>query len=576
MKKKLTNLILMIAGLCSIALSLVFVLTSTFNAVGGRSVYFASSYKSDEVTLRGTYFEKKDAEYAVLICPGYSCDQAKWRPVANIFLKNGISVMTFDYSGQGNSFGRIGFDNAKTDEIPKEIDDAASYLHDISSIDYEHIILMGHSMGGRAILRLLYDYNIEGAATTVSKKNIKNTILFSPEVNYAHNAQASLFASTDDQNDYPWKDYSPKAIEGTDVYLFGSSADDVVSDYDILRISERLSGQKAQERGTTYFEAESPYGSKVTVGIAPGVLHSYQMYSPTFANYVSDAIKGITGKASAYQGFVMSFVYAGWGFALLGLFLLLSSLAARPASIKEGVPPLEEDVPTIENEKSFLLRKLLLWLPGLLLGFLICCLCIILPFGSPVMNIPYMCCIAGYGLAMLFFYRKGKFKGTSGKLPRPSFRIASSKRDIVECSIVLVGVLALVWFVLKMTMYNLLPYNIRLFWLLFATPLMAVGYYVSGVEGDMLKKAKAKWWTVLLYNLIQYVALFLFVLFYLCIGSYSGFIGQMQNMIIMYMVTIPLGTYVTRRFHNRLYGSLISSFAFQAVMITSAAIISMF
>ncbi len=136
--------------------------------------------------------------------------------------------------------------------------------------------------------------------------------------------------------------------------------------------------------------------------------------------------------------------------------------------------------------------------------------------------------------------------------------------------------LALVWFVLKMTMYNLLPYNIRLFWLLFATPLMAVGYYVSGVEGDMLKKAKAKWWTVLLYNLIQYVALFLFVLFYLCIGSYSGFIGQMQNMIIMYMVTIPLGTYVTRRFHNRLYGSLISSFAFQAVMITSAAIISMF
>ncbi len=69
---------------------------------------------------------------------------------------------------------------------------------------------MGHSMGGRSILRLMYDYNIETANTKVAKKSIKNIILFSPEVNYKHNAQASLFASTDDENEYPWKDYSER------------------------------------------------------------------------------------------------------------------------------------------------------------------------------------------------------------------------------------------------------------------------------------------------------------------------------------------------------------------------------
>ena len=570
------NLILLILGLCSMFISAALIFACSWNTFGGREVYFSSTYKEDNVTLNGTYFEKKDAEYAVLICPGYSCDRAKWRPMADVFLKNNMSVMTFDYSGQGNSFGRIGFDNAKTDEIPKEIDDAVAYLHEISSIDYENIILMGHSMGGRAILRLMYDYHIEGADTKVSHKDIKNIILFSPEVNYKHNAQASLFASTDDENEYPWKDYSPKAIEGVNVYLYGSTADDVVSDYDILRISEHLTGKTAQESGTAYFEETNAYGSKITVGVTNGVLHSYQMYSPTFAGYISNSIQGITGKASTYPSFLMSFVYMGWGFGLAGVFLALVALVTRPKPIKEGEIPMEENVPEITNTKSFLLRKLLLWLPGLLMGFLICCLCIVLPFGSPVMNIPYMCCIAGYGLVMLFFYRKGKFKGTLGKLPKPSFKIHSSKKGILECVLVSLGLIVFVWFVLKMTMYNLLPYNIRLFWLFFATPLMAVGYYISGVEGDILKKANAKWWVTLLYNLIQYVALFLFVFFYLAIGSYSGFIGQMQNLVLMYLLTIPLGNYITKKLNNRLYGSLISSFLFQALMITSAAIIAMF
>ncbi len=570
------NLILLVLGLCSMFLSAALIFACSFDTFGGKEVYFSSTYKEDNVTLNGTYFEKKDAEYAVLICPGYSCDRAKWRPMAGVFLKNNMSVMTFDYSGQGNSFGRIGFDNAKTDEIPKEIDDAVTYLHEISSIDYENIILMGHSMGGRAILRLMYDYHIEGADTKVSHKAIKNIILFSPEVNYKHNAQASLFASTDDENEYPWKDYSPKAIEGVNVYLYGSTADDVVSDYDILRISEHLTGKTAQESGTTYFEETNVYGSKVTVGVTGLVLHSYQMYSPTFAGYVSNSIEKITGKASTYPSFLMSFVYMGWGFGLVGAFLALLSLVARPKPIKEGGILMEEKVPEIRNMRSFLLRKILLWLPGLLTGFLICCLCIALPFGSPVMNIPYMCCIAGYGLVMLFFYRRGRFKGTLGKLPKPSFKIHSSAKDVLECILVSIGLIAFVWFVLKMTMYNLLPYNIRLFWLFFATPLMAIGYYISSVEGDMLKKANAKWLVTLLYNLIQYVALFLFVFFYLAIGSYSGFIGQMQNLVLMYLLTIPLGNYITKKFNNRLYGSLISSFLFQALMITSAAIIAMF
>ncbi len=575
MKNK-KNLFLLISGLVSILFSSVLIFLCSFHTLGGRAFHFNSTYKNDEISLSATYYEKKGAKYAVLICPGYSCDRAKWRPMANIFLANNMSVMTFDYSGQGNSFGRIGFDNAKTDEIPKEIDDALTYLHNISSIDYENIILMGHSMGGRSILRLMYDYNIEGAETTVTKKNIKNIILFSPEVNYKHSAQASLFASTNDENEYPWKDYGPNAIKDCNVYLFGSTADDVVSDYDILRISERLSGKDVQEKGIASFSKTNDYGGKITVGISSGVLHSYQMYSPQFSQYALNSISDICGISSSYPSFLISLVYVGWVFALAGIFLTLLALNSSPSLAKEEEIPLEDEVPIIENEKSFLLRKLLLWLPGLLMGFLICCICVVLPFGSPVMNIPYMCCIAGYGLVMLFFYRKGTFKGTKGKLPKISLKIHSNKKNIIECILVSLGLILFAWYVLKMTMYNLLPFNIRQFWLFFATILMSVGYYISGVEGDMLKKAKAKPYIVLLYNLIEYVALFIFVFFYLAIKSYSGFIGQIQNLLLMYLLTIPLGNYITKKLNNRLYGAVISAFLFQALMITSAAIIAIF
>lgn len=572
MKKK-NKLILLVIGITSIFISLVMTIISSNYSFGGKNISFESTYKENKVALNGTYYEKDNAKYAVLICPGYSCDRAKWKPMANVFLANNISVMTFDYSGQGSSFGKIGFDNAKTDEIPKEIDDAVTYLHELSKIKYENIILMGHSMGGRSILRLMYDYHIENAETKVIKKNIKNIILFSPEVNYQHNAQASLFASTEDQNEYPWNNYSEKAIEGVNVYLYGSTADDVVNDYDILRISERLTGKKTIERGTTNFTETNSYGSKITVGITSLVLHSYQMYSYRFATYLSASISDITNVKSNYPSIFVSFVYFGWVFALVGIFLTLFSLSLKTEEAKEET---YKDIPTITNTKSFLLRKLLLWIPGLIIGVLICCICVVLPFGSPVMNIPYMCCIAGYGLVMLFFYRKGKFKGTEGKLPKPTFKVKTTKKDVIECIVVSLSILVFAWLILKLTMYNLIPFNIRIFWLIFSTILMSVGYYISSIENDMLKKIKAKKITIFLYNLIQYVALFLFVLFYLVIKSYSGFIGQMQNMILMYVLTLPLGNYVANKLNNRFYGSILSSFLFQAIMITSAAIIAIF
>ena len=570
-------------GILCILLSFICMVILNMPTIHEKSFSFPSHYGDKPVSLEASLWEVSDAEYAVLICPGYSCDRQKWRPFADLFVSNGYTTMSFDYSGQGASSGTIGFDNAKTDKIPMLIDDAIAELCQITGLDARHVILVGHSMGGRAILRLLDDYNNPAALTTVEKKEIGNAILLSPEVNYEFNAQASLFAGTSDAVEEPWLSYSEKSIAGTNLYLYGSTADDIVFEEDVLAIFEHAGGKDAPESGKWSAVQTTDAGSKLTIGITSGVLHSYEMYSPKFAAYVNDALQDISGRDSVYPAWKFHLVYVGWGLGLVGLFLTLADLNHDKTDLYEraknadlDVGDVYERVITLEKPSLFLGFKMLMWIPGLIVAALICCLTVCAPFGSPVMNTPYMCCIAGYGLVMLWAYRKGRFKGTCGKLAAPHLGVKVQGKELAETIGIVILFCFYVWYVMHATMYRLIPWNYRIFWVLFATVIMTVGYYVSGCEADMLEQAKADRKVRLLYNLIQYVPLFGLVGFYLFLRSYSGLIGQVQNMVLMYIFCIPLGNYFRKRTGNRILGAMLTAFLFQTLMITSAALISMF
>ncbi|MDO4199043.1 MAG: alpha/beta fold hydrolase [Erysipelotrichaceae bacterium] len=526
-KKRTVGIILMVV---SLILSL-YLSYPTFN---GEEISFESTYNNEEVTLRGTYYNN-EGEYTVLVAPGYSCDRQKWRPVADMLSSEGFNVLLFDYSGQGASDGVIGFDNAKTDNIPKEIDDALVWLHENMNTDYSKIILLGHSMGGRSIIRLLYDYNNKNAITAVEPKDISTVILLSPEINYNYNAQASLFAGTSDENEEPWKSLSKDDVGNTDIYLIGSFQDDIVSDEDIVAIQEKVGGQAT---------------------IVSGVLHSYMMYSPKIMKLIQNALEESLGIRCTYNTFLTGTVYYIWVMALIGIYLLISSFECEntQTSLK------------LIDERKFIISKLLLWIPGLIVAVLVCSLCVIMPFGSPVMNLPYMNFIAGYGIVMALAYKFKWVKGVEGKIDKINLNFD------IKSILLAIGIFVYVIIILKGSMYNLIPLNIRLFWLVFCTLFMSVGYYVSSSEGDMLRGSKISF----IYSIIQYIPLFLLVGFYLILKSYSGMIGQMANMIFMYMVCVPLGNYISSKCNNRLLGALFSSLLFQTFMITSAALIAIF
>lgn len=535
-----------------------------------KRITFESSYKGRQVMLCGGYFEVPNAEYGVVLCPGYSCDRQKMNATAALFVKNGFSVFSFDYAGQGESGGTIGFDNAKTDAIAQEIADAMDAFHELSGISYEKTVLFGHSMGGRSILRLLYDCSNPEAVTNIVKRPVGYAILSSPDVNYHFNAQASLFSGASDAVEEPWASYSASNAAGTQIFLYGSTGDDIVTHRDIWEIYRHLGGTSGQREGVGKDWCINDTGSKVTVEVVPGVLHSFQFYSADFARMLNEACSDISGKPAAYPAGAFYGIYLSWICACIGALLITKTLSYG----QDGGNA--ETVPVIYNMRRFLRAKALLWIPGVIFAFGVCCICVVSPWGSPIMNVPYMCFIAGYGIVMLLCYRRGRFPGASGKLPRPHFRFGCAQgKAIVPITVVALLTFA-GWFTLRCTVFRLFPFNFRLVWWLFAGLLMTIGYYVSGVEEDMLTNAGASGAVRLLYATINYIPLLLFAGFYLVIRSYSGLVQQLINLALMYILFIPMGEYLKKALRNSLAGAMLSAFLFQGMMLTSASLIALF
>ncbi|MCQ2431754.1 MAG: alpha/beta hydrolase [Clostridia bacterium] len=522
---------------------------------------FDSVYEGRTTNLEASYYEVSGAGYAALICPGFSCDRQKLRTIADQFVSAGITTMTFDYSGQGASDGVIGFNNAKTNHIPTEIHDALVLLHERSGIPYDHIILAGHSMGGRSILKLF--------TLDFYREPVGAAMLIAPEVDYVFSLQSSIFAGTTDAEEAPWDTYNGQYTAGTDIYLISSTFDDTVSHKSTIELFKRLGGETDKSRGTVtpMISTINEYGSNISLCVVPGALHSYQMYAPQIKSVLNQAITDFTGIPTHYSPWAAYLLYLLWFIGFAGAYLILGELTPA-ATVSAG------EIPVLDDFGTFIRRKALLWIPALLVMFLICCISVVMPFGSPVLNIIFMGSIAGYGAVLLLAYRKGRFRGTHGHLPKPTLKI---RRDglLVTLSVLVCMVIYMVYAV-RTGLYRVMPFNFRtLFWIL-AGGAMTIGYYVSGAETDMLAAAGVSRGKRLLYQLIQYVPILLYTVSYIALGSFSGLVEQMQNLMFMYVFALPLGRFFRIRTGNRLFGAAVTAFVFQAMMLMSTALIAVF
>ena len=153
----------------------------------GASDYRKVTFKTvDGAVIEGSFFEGKKNQAAVC-AHGAIFNKESWYPLAEHLQKKGIASISIDFRGYGNS------KEGKSSELYHDILGAINYLE---KKGFDHIALVGGSMGAAAVLRAL--------GHKVSPR-IDKVVLLAPAGGEAIKSQAikKLFIVTEKDRFYP-------------------------------------------------------------------------------------------------------------------------------------------------------------------------------------------------------------------------------------------------------------------------------------------------------------------------------------------------------------------------------------
>ncbi|MCG3218800.1 MAG: alpha/beta fold hydrolase, partial [Candidatus Heimdallarchaeota archaeon] len=106
---------------------------------------------SDGIMLGGIFYTPQNKEGpfpTVIAVHGISLNQKYLTTIASEFSRNGFAVLTFDIRGHGNSGGHLNKDAIH------DVKTALSYLRTRPDVNNSQIMLLGHSLGGKLVLRV--------------------------------------------------------------------------------------------------------------------------------------------------------------------------------------------------------------------------------------------------------------------------------------------------------------------------------------------------------------------------------------------------------------------------------------
>ena len=111
----------------------------------------------------------------VLLCHGFASCKEEYMALPHSLSREGFAVLTFDYSGHGESTGHRGYvsENGHLDDTLR----AYQTLVDRPEVDIDHTALIGHSLGTSAVLRFL---------GTNAAKHVKCGVLLAPPHQLRH------------------------------------------------------------------------------------------------------------------------------------------------------------------------------------------------------------------------------------------------------------------------------------------------------------------------------------------------------------------------------------------------------
>ncbi len=135
--------------------------------------YFAGNYtvrshtliSADGTQLASLVYEPTDISGTVpgiVVCHGFMANKQAMQGISLELVKCGFVVIAIDFRGHGESDGNL--DPAR-DTLIDDVYAAVQYLKSLSYVDSNNIGLVGHSMGGQAVMRTAIKYQAEINAT---------------------------------------------------------------------------------------------------------------------------------------------------------------------------------------------------------------------------------------------------------------------------------------------------------------------------------------------------------------------------------------------------------------------------
>ncbi len=533
MKKSLGSLILLVISLLTM-LSGLFGFGYLNNAFSSQQEKLTFTDPAGD-ELVGTYLPGK-SNIGVIFLEGFGSDQIAMKPAANLFLKAGAHIFTFDFSGHGRSPGTLGFDNAATDRLAQQVMAAKETFKSLSGLSEDQIIYFGHSLGARVALQ----------AAVLDASPPAALVLLGTQVNLGTNVQAEFFTGTSD-SELAWVQMLGPDMPQTHILLLSGSWDDILTPDAALALHGKLTGIDYAAPGAppTALNTGNPDAAR-TLTIIPKILHNYEIYSTkilTEAFLQLEDLGLLTPNPNPSLRSALCFGALTLGGLLASLILLpiwMGKRLPRPAS-----PPLSTNILRLGR---FLWGKLLLWLGALPLAALLSGLFFLIPLGLPVFNMLYVGFIGGYGLLMLALYLLGKIPGARGK-----WRLRQNALDaqqIPQNPLLFWGGL-LAWAAILLALvvltrsglYYVIAPNQRLIWLAIFTPVTALGFWIGARESQMLETfsheaGRKVGWAKFLLSLINLMPFFLFTAFMGALGSLSGMVGSLQGLLVLAIILL--------------------------------------
>ncbi|HUU78113.1 MAG TPA: alpha/beta fold hydrolase [candidate division Zixibacteria bacterium] len=512
----------------------------------------------------------------IMLFHGFAEDQHSMNSYIDSFLQLGFQIFTIDFTGHGLSSGYFTLQEQVDNVTANEVLLAKEQFKKISNLTDNQIYMIGHSLGGRAILR----------AATLDPNICAGLVLIGSPVNLDGGYMINSV----------WLEELSPLNPKTNISIITGTLDDVLSSTDAIQIFEKLSGAKFNESGSSILTSQN---NIIELNIINCLLHTYEVISPksivtailSIYHFSQEIFpKELPQQIQNHQLYRLS----TWLLIPIGLFYFVvfgiyfldqTKLGFNEEITKNNDDDKIENSETINsssiklvNTKRYFSYKPLILLSSFLFGGLYAIIFFVLPFGLPTFTLIYACPIAGYGTIMLILFATGKVPGIEGKWQPNTIELKEFldwKKPIIA---LLIGSVITVVFalVINFSWNNVLTPTVKIYWLVILTLVTSLGFYVKRKESELIREVHPGRYNYIFYNNLLYLSPFILVAFILLFMGISFlFIDAFHGFAIFTLVVFS-GGLIHRFCKNTYFTALLQSIMLIFLVLPRSPLMSFF